>query len=359
MRSISFVAAIAMVWFAGIVGCCLLNHHEHVNTANIEHVLMKPLSMWSDDDASALSVHVLSNIIDVTGNNLVYNTLGSSFKHRVCGNVRVCEILAEKTRWQCVFEQLQLFTNNYIIECKFEHLDDCGTMNRYILSYETNSTKCAVFVCSENCDKYKYEGTTPKYTLTQDDAVKNVKLIAKKFGINDYCEEGKWRIDRIITIGSSGQISVYASRIINGFPSECTTSVSYFDAPIPKLHMFGNLYNNLYDIEKLPTNASVSRGEAKALADIYVRKYYDDQALVPGMQFTTNRLEYVRPNYYYIHPGNFGGLKKRPFYPLRLAWLCEYKKPDRYPNGFPNSYHAFPLVIYVDAVNGEMLGGHD
>ena len=360
MKNANFMVTVSAICFAIVAGCAITPPKQGENSESVQNVLKKPIEKLSKKDRAILAKHAVSNIVEITDMDI-----GTS--RWECALVDYdgyigCHIQTGMSKWECFLENSceDYFTNFQLFDNTIYFTNEEGQKTEYHITYATNSVQCVHFSNADiKKDKsHKYDGTSPRYTKSNDEAVAKAKSIAKTFGIEDFGNAGKWQIDQITAIGFNGDITVWASKIINGYHSDCTVVVSYYDAPETIVKSFGNdcIY---YDTDNLPTNAVVSKGEAKSLADIYIRKYYDDQELVPGMQFTTNRLEYVRPNYNYIHPGNFGGQNKRPLYPPRLVWRCEYKKPDHYPNGFPNSYHAFPLVIFVDAVNGEMLGGHD
>ena len=361
MKNANFMVTASAICLAIVAGCAIIPPKQGENSESVQNVLKKPIEKLSKNDRAILAKHAVSNIVEIIGMDIGTSRWESAFLD-YDGYIG-CHIQTGMSKWECFLTNNceDYFTNFQSFDNIVYFTNEEGQKTEYWISYVTNSVQCIHFANLDikKQESYKYDDCSPRYTKSAEDAVAKAKVIAKTcLGIDDFGDAGKWRVYYINAAGDLGSISISANKIINGYPSDCSVSVSYYDAPATIVKSFGNdcIY---YDTDNLPTNAVVSKGEAKSLADVYIRKYYDDQELVPGMQFTTNRLEYVRPNYYYIHPGNFGGLKKRPLYPPRLAWLCEYKKPDHYPNGLPNSYHAFPLVIFVDAENGEMLGGHD
>ena len=79
-----------------------------------------------------------------------------------------------------------------------------------------------------------------------------------------------------------------------------------------------------------------------------------NKEIVPKMTFMTNSVEYVTPNYNYIRPADGSGFSKyvAPQGSLALVWKNYFKKPQ-------GLSFNFPVIIYVDATTGEMLGGAD
>ncbi len=155
------------------------------------------------------------------------------------------------------------------------------------------------------------------------------------------------------------------SQVRNGYLCPYGVSVSVADLPGAPLYSWHNTLDNIPP--ELPTNVVLNAEQARIKALEYMAKYfpYKEAALhkgqilekedVPEIKCSTNRLEYVIPDYNYIRPapGN-GGLsnhvpKKGE---IALAWVNYLGTPE-------NSKYDIGAIIYVDAATGEMLGGSD
>ena len=103
-----------------------------------------------------------------------------------------------------------------------------------------------------------------------------------------------------------------------------------------------------------PTSVVLTAKQAREKAEEYLKKYYPFKELVPKMTFNTNRVEYVTPNYNYIRPADDSGFSNYVAGKdeLALVWSNYFDKPR-------GLAHSIPVVIYVDASTGEMLGGAD
>jgi hypothetical protein len=96
------------------------------------------------------------------------------------------------------------------------------------------------------------------------------------------------------------------------------------------------------------TKASLSRKEAKELGEVYLKKHYRAQEL-GTLQFSTNRLEIITPNYAFTSrdQGDIG-LTNAP----TLAWVSVFERKD-------DTLTRTPVFIFVDAATGVMLGGYE
>ncbi len=139
---------------------------------------------------------------------------------------------------------------------------------------------------------------------------------------------------------------------INGYSSLYGVSVGIADTPRMDLQHWHNV---TLDIPKnLPTNVVLTSEQARVKAEGYLKCYFPMKDLVPQLTYATNVLEYSSPNYNYIRPSDDSGFSS--YVPqkdeLSLIWKNYFDKPHGL--GF-----QVPVIIYVDAATGEMLGGAD
>jgi hypothetical protein len=107
----------------------------------------------------------------------------------------------------------------------------------------------------------------------------------------------------------------------------------------------------------LPSRAVLSSGQAASKAEKYLKKHFPFREIASRMVYSnTNWLEYVKPNYNYIHPDSDYGIGISGYVPkrdeLRLVYSVPFQSTDKDDD-------PCTALIYVDAVTGEMIGGLD
>ena len=120
--------------------------------------------------------------------------------------------------------------------------------------------------------------------------------------------------------------------------------------------MFQDWHNLMLDMpENLPTKAVLTAEQARKKAEGYLKQYFPSKSVIPNLTFATNRLEYGAANYNYIRPADKSGYSNYVANKdeTTLMWKNYFDRPV---SAFSN---PFPVIIYVDAVIGEMLGGSD
>ena len=139
------------------------------------------------------------------------------------------------------------------------------------------------------------------------------------------------------------------SSVINGYPSLFGTSIIIADSPTLDLYKWFTISHCVPS--GLSTNVVLTAQQSQEKAWEYIDKYYPHKNDIKHMSFNTNRVEYVTPNYNFIRENAMdefwdGGCTNSP----SLVWKNYFDKHSGFEKGMP-------VVIYVDAETGEMLGG--
>ena len=175
-----------------------------------------------------------------------------------------------------------------------------------------------------------------------------IQQIAKSFGVTNLLDPSYYRTTDVVF--REGLWEHSAEPVLNGYRT------AYFGVHIRIMDSAGmplcEWHNSITRIPNvLPTNVVLTAEQARAKGEYYLRKYYPDKERLPQITFSTNRLEYVRPNSKYIDPEKDAAAEDtRGPKDTRLAWV----------NYFIKNYGRLiesGLPIYVDAETGEMLGG--
>lgn len=185
---------------------------------------------------------------------------------------------------------------------------------------------------------------------TEADARARAAEIASMFGVSNLWNTSKFEMRAFGFV--RGKWEFMLSPLINGYPSLYPVSVILTDTPGLNLDHW---FSGMDDIpQNLPTNVVLTSAEARAKAETYLKQYFPMKDIVPKMAFITNCVEYATPNYNYIRPADDSGFSKyvAPQDSIALVWKNYFKKPQ-------GLSFNFPVIIYVDAATGEMLGGSD
>ncbi len=188
--------------------------------------------------------------------------------------------------------------------------------------------------------------TIPKHSPEQARA--RMFEIAHLFGVPNLLDIRYYRTTDVIFREGAWEYSSLA--VINGYhTSYFSVDISISDESGMPLREWGNTVS--YIPNNLPTNVVLTAEHARAKSEHYLKKYYPDKERLSKITFSTNRLEYVRPNSRYIDPAKDEAREDtRGPKDTRLAWV----------NYFIKNYGRLiesGIPIYVDAATGEMLGG--
>lgn len=199
----------------------------------------------------------------------------------------------------------------------------------------------------------KYHGVPDAIHSTEEQAKARVNEIAELLGVTNVWDATKYDLRSKYFI--EGIWAFFFSKRINGYPTTHPLTVMVADLPGLPLHWWTNATD--WEGTDIPTNVVLTSEQAGKKSVEYIKKYLIGSKDMGETTYVTNSLEYVSPNYNYIRPadGVFGSfsdyVSKKP--ELNLAWKCYFTDPDRTKQRIP------PIIIYVDAATGEMLGGTD
>ena len=188
---------------------------------------------------------------------------------------------------------------------------------------------------------------------TEEQAKARVNEIAEMLGVTNIWDATKYNLRSKYFI--EGIWAFFFSKRINGYPTTHPLTVMVADLPGLPLYWWTNATD--WEGTDIPTNVVLTSEQAGKKSVEYIKKYLIGSKDMGETTYVTNSLEYVSPNYNYIRPddGVFGSfsdyVSKKP--ELNLAWKCYFTDPDR------TKQHIPPIIIYVDAATGEMLGGTD
>ena len=189
----------------------------------------------------------------------------------------------------------------------------------------------------------------PLYS-SKEKALVRASQLATVFGVTNLLDETQWEIRSSGFVRGIWEFSF--STYINGYPSLYHVSIDIADNERMDMVHWGNASWGIP--ANLSTNVVLMSAQARAKAETYLKQYFPMKDIVSQMVFMTNSVEYVTPNYNYIRPADDSGFSKYvpPPDSLSLVWKNYFKKPQ-------GVSFQVPVIIYVDAATGEMLGGSD
>lgn len=257
----------------------------------------------------------------------------------------------------------QLWSNDYSnAEIKIYHYDIMGRNHQdYIqamikgkkekckLTFDKKKADAVISASNtqyEKCTNDNYE--TPIH-VTIDESRKRATEISEIFGISNLWNQAHFDVRSSHFL--YGVWRYHLTARINGYPSLFGVSVSIADTQETNINRWST---TIHDIPvNLGTNLVLSSSDGFLKAREFLIKYYPDNAAAEAATFITNKVEYITPNYHYIRDDGLdefydGGHTNRPV----LTWVNYFK------NNTESKYDRhFPIIIYVDAETGEMLGG--
>jgi hypothetical protein len=261
--------------------------------------------------------------------NEFLNTLPTVFKEK-----------PEETQpWSYVTVEFRVCMSNINERCTFKFHDGKPASLHMI---QNN------FYCDPNVPTRR--NGKPVYT-TEVQARKKAEEYASSFGISNLWDNARFMLRS--PSFTRGNWNFNLTPNINGYPSLYPIIISLADLPGLPLGRWVNCLNEIPN--NPPTNVVLNAVQARTKADVYLKQYFPLKEIVPKLMFMTNSLEYVTPNYNYIRPDDETGFSKYipPKDSIALAWRNYFKRPAGV------GFSSFPVIIDVDAVTGEMLGGSD
>ena len=190
----------------------------------------------------------------------------------------------------------------------------------------------------------------PQTVTNRMDALRIATNYAARFGVTDLWDSQKWEWK--LSDFSQGKWHFMAQRILSNATqrvySDFPVNISFYDDEDSTLCSFGS---TLFQIHNMPTNAVLTAAQGRANADALLARIGKWPAT--GAEFITNRLELLHPNDVFVKPeGKDLDFNCRP--ERRLIWCNYYRLQPEIPGWRKPSY---PMVVYIDAVTGEVCGG--
>ncbi|MEI7902754.1 MAG: hypothetical protein WCK89_21105 [bacterium] len=274
-----------------------------------------------------------------------------------------------KRHYECLARSymMRLWTNDYS-QLKAKVFPDLVSerqpwRKRVVVSVQSDGNDCEFNFLDRTLDKVVYinnqrysevpfgQGLNPRpIHTTEAQARTRSAEIAALFGVSNIWDTSKFETRSFGFV--RGKWEFQLSAVINGYPSLYPVIIILTDTPGLNLNKWHSLLDDIP--QNPPTEVLINADQAKAKAEIYLKQYFPMKDIVPKMTFMTNSVEYVTPNYNYIRPADDSGFSNyvAPQGSIALVWKNYFKKP-------PGLSFQFPVVIYVDAATGEMLGGAD
>jgi len=271
----------------------------------------------------------------------------------------------EQKRYESKVRSLipQLWTNDYSqLQISIYHHDISDLdHSRYVCASMRNKEGgCKIRFDRANDDKLislyntQYSKMSEQYYfppkhITLDAAKKRAEEVSNMFGVSNIWDQASYTVQFAELVYGVWSFSLTAK--VNGYPSLYGVSCCIADDPEMNIYRWGT---TIHDIPfDLGTNVVLSAAEGCAKGTEYLRKYYPDNEAAGKASFITNKVEYITPNYHYIRDDGLdefydGGHTNRPV----LTWVNYFKSNT----GSKYDRH-FPIIIYVDAETGAMLGG--
>ena len=280
------------------------------------------------DETEGVAPSVKSNAVEI-----VTRIVGDSFTN---------------STWRMTSDISTLTWTNYPA---FEIAISC-TNDRFTVTYATipETNFWSVYRFNRELMNLYRDRMEPQIVTNQMDALRIASNYACRFGVTDLLDSGKWEY-RMIDF-SQGKWKVVALRILSNATervySDFSTDISFYDDDNSTLNDF---FSNLFQIRTMPTNAVLTAAQGRANADALLARLSKWPAT--GAEFITNRLEFVQPNDIFVKPEgedlNFDCKREE-----RLIWCNYYSKQPEIP-GWRKP--QLPMLVYIDAVTGEVCGG--
>lgn len=179
---------------------------------------------------------------------------------------------------------------------------------------------------------------------TDEQAISRAKTILRELSGIDIDKDARWRLSKASFVRKDWEFYFYF--LIEGYMTPYSGVIQIADDKNLSLVSY---INWIYEVPKVESlQAKIQEKEARTLADKYLNKYYHKHEL-KTLEFSTNRLEIVVPNYAFTPQEQHGiNLTNAPV----LVWKAIYTRKK-------NTLTQTPVYIYVDAADGSMLGGYE
>ena len=245
-------------------------------------------------------------------------------------------------------DELDMSTTNYpVFEIYVRKTNDYFRLH-YATIPETNFW--SVSYHNNTLSRQYFRRHTPQTVTNRTEALQIAARHAARFGVTDLLDSQKWEWKWRDFLDGKWQFMAYrvlsnaTQRVFSEFP----VNVFFYDDENSTLEFFSS---NLFQIRAMPPNAVLTAAQGRANADAVLARIGKWPGT--GAEFITNRLEFISPNDNFVKPGGetWDGNCRRE---ERLIWCNYYREPPEVP-GWRRS--EFPMLVYIDAVTGEVCGG--
>ena len=253
------------------------------------------------------------------------------------------------TMWRMTNDLKTSFTNYPIVEFRFARTNK---YEYFTVSYATipETNFWGVFHFDNEISALCRNRSRPQMVTNRMDALQIASNYAFRFGVTDLLDSQKWEWK--LCDFSQGEWNFMAYRIFSNATqriySDYRVVIDFYDDTNSTLSNFGT---TLFQIQNPPTNAVLTAAQGRANADAVLARI--GQWPATGAEFITNRLELIPPNDNFVKPGG-ETWDSKCWRENRLIWCNYYRKPPEVP-GWRRS--EFPMLVYIDAVTGEVCGG--
>jgi hypothetical protein len=268
--------------------------------------------------------------------------LGDIFNPRIKANRPEIPKLSikEKTRYEKLARLYlpQLWSNDYSnVEMKIYHYDVMGRNHQNFvraminakkgkckLTFDKKKADAVVSASNTQYDKCSNDNYEIPIHVTKDEARNRATEISEMFGISNLWDKSKFTVQ--YQEFDYGIWNFCLTAIINGYPSLYGVSVSIADTQETNIYRWST---TMHDIPlDLGTNVVLSAIAGRSKATEYLEKYHSNEKALEDY--------------------HDGACTNNPV----LTWVNYFK------NNTGSKYDRhFPILIYVDAETGEMLGG--
>lgn len=230
----------------------------------------------------------------------------------------------------------------------------CATMRKggetCKMSFDKVSGGNLISVYNTQYSKLSEKYYFPSKHVSLEQAEKRAEAVSNIFGVSNIWDKASYTVQLAELV--YGVWTFYLTANINGYPSLYGVSCAVADDPDMNIYRWGTTIHEIPS--DLGTNVVLNSTAARKKGTEYINKYFFSGDVEKGpVNFITNHVEYITPNYNFIREDGLdefydGGHTNRP----ALTWVNYFKR------NYGSKYDRhFPILIYVDAETGEMLGG--
>lgn len=185
--------------------------------------------------------------------------------------------------------------------------------------------------------------TSGPTVTTRERALDRAKAVARQIGKIDLDDRTQWEFFLWGFVNSNWQFNWRP--LVSGYPAPGLVFVEIADDENYGVVTF---HNAVYVRPDIKPDVRIARRDARELADKYLNRYYHKHE-VKTLEFTTNVLEIVVPNYAFAVRDTGDDETSATNAPV-LVWKAIYSRSS-------NTLERTPVQIWVDATDGSMRGG--